>query len=98
MCQDFVRAKKTGRREGRWGRFPAGEGEENRVFEFSLLVTFFQNYTTLVSLNQVLLEKNSIFFIKFQAGFKIVLKSAPGGANCLGIGPAGTDFTLALPG
>jgi hypothetical protein len=42
-CQSgpgIVRAKKTGRREGRWGRFPAGEGEENRVFEFSLLVTF----------------------------------------------------------
>jgi hypothetical protein len=35
-CRDLVRAKKTGRREGRWGRFPAGEGEENRVIEFSL--------------------------------------------------------------
>jgi hypothetical protein len=28
--REAVRAKKTGRREGRWGRFPAGEGEENR--------------------------------------------------------------------
>jgi hypothetical protein len=36
-----ARAKKTGRREGRWGRFPAGEGEENRVFEFSLIVRIF---------------------------------------------------------
>jgi hypothetical protein len=40
----LVRAKKTGRREGRWGRFPAGEGEENRLFEFSLLVVFYSLY------------------------------------------------------
>jgi hypothetical protein len=26
-----VQAKKTGRKEGRWGEFPAGEGEEKQV-------------------------------------------------------------------